>query len=70
MKRAKRLKIKGIYLLYRVLQAFGLPLLLLYFLLRGLRNRAYWGRSPSASGFCRAPIDGLVREPYGCTRFR
>ena len=36
------MKIKGIYFLYRVLQAIGLPFLLLYFLLRGLRNRGYW----------------------------
>ena len=36
------MKIKGIYFfLYRVLQAFGLPLLLLYFLFRGVRNGAY-----------------------------
>jgi 3-deoxy-D-manno-octulosonic-acid transferase len=36
------LKIKGIYFfLYRILQAFGLPLLLLYLLLRGMRNAAY-----------------------------
>jgi tetraacyldisaccharide 4'-kinase len=45
------LKIKGIYFLYRVLQAFGLPLLLLYFLLRGLRNRAYWRSLPQRFGF-------------------
>ena len=38
MRRAKRLKTKGIYFLYRVLQAFGLPVLLLYFLFRGLRQ--------------------------------
>src|SRR5215475_2259651 len=42
MKRAKRLKTKGIYFLYRALQAFGLPVVLLYFLFRGLRNRGYW----------------------------
>ncbi len=36
------MKIKGIYFfLYRLVQAFGLPLLLLYLLLRGLRNTAY-----------------------------
>ena len=51
MKRAKRLKIKGIYFLYRLLQAFGLPLLLLYFLLRGLRNRGYWRSLPQRFGF-------------------
>jgi tetraacyldisaccharide 4'-kinase len=35
------LKIKGIYLLYRLLQACGLPIVLLYLLWRGLRQRAY-----------------------------
>ena len=51
MKRAKRLKTKGIYFLYRVLQAFGLPVLLLYFLFRGLRNRGYWRSLPQRFGF-------------------
>ena len=41
MIRAKRLKIKGIYLLYRSLQAFGWPFVLLYFAWRGLQRRAY-----------------------------
>jgi len=45
------LKTKGIYFLYRVLQAFGLPLLLLYFLIRGLRNRGYWRSLPQRFGF-------------------
>ena len=36
------MKTKGIYYLYRVCQAFALPFLLLYFLYRGLRSRAYW----------------------------
>jgi tetraacyldisaccharide 4'-kinase len=45
------LKRKGIYLLYRVLQAFGLPWLLLYFLLRGLANRGYWRSLPQRFGF-------------------
>src|SRR4051812_32378764 len=49
--RPKRLKTKGIYFLYRVLQAFGLPVLLLYFLFRGLRNRAYWRSLPERLGF-------------------
>jgi len=39
--RANRLKIKGIYLLYRLLQALGLPIVLLYLVWRGLRQRAY-----------------------------
>ncbi len=45
------MKIKGIYFLYRSLQAFGLPLVLLYFLWRGLRNRAYWKSIPERFGF-------------------
>ena len=51
IKRAKRLKIRGIYFLYRVLQAFGLPVLILYFLFRGLRNRGYWRSLPQRFGF-------------------
>ena len=39
------------YFLYRVLQAFGLPVLLLYFLFRGLRNRGYWRSLPQRFGF-------------------
>lgn len=49
--RTKRLKIKGIYFLYRTLQAFGLPWLLLYFLWRGLANHAYWHSLPQRFGF-------------------
>jgi 3-deoxy-D-manno-octulosonic-acid transferase len=45
------LKIKGIYLLYRVLQAIALPALLLYFVLRGFGNRAYWESLPQRFGF-------------------
>jgi len=45
------LKTKGIYFLYRVLQAFGLPLLLLYFLFRGWRDRRYWPSLPQRFGF-------------------
>ncbi len=44
------MKTKGIYFLYRVLQAFGLPVLLLYFLVRGLRNRGYWRSLPERFG--------------------
>jgi len=50
MKRAKRLKTKGIYFLYRVCQAFALPILLLYFLYRGLCDRAYWSSLPQRFG--------------------
>src|SRR4051812_48481786 len=50
-RRAKRLKTKGIYFLYRLLQAFGLPAVLLYFLFRGLRNRGYWHSLPQRFGF-------------------
>jgi tetraacyldisaccharide 4'-kinase len=45
------LKRKGIYLLYRVLQAFGLPWLLLYFLFRGFANSGYWRSLPQRFGF-------------------
>ncbi len=45
------MKTKGIYFLYRVLQAFGLPVLLLYFLFRGLRNRGYSRSLPERFGF-------------------
>jgi tetraacyldisaccharide 4'-kinase len=51
MKRAKRLKTKGIYFLYRVLQACGLPVLLFYFLFRGLRSRGYLVSLPQRFGF-------------------
>jgi tetraacyldisaccharide 4'-kinase len=36
------LKVKGIYFLYRLLQWLALPLVLFYFVWRGLRNRRYW----------------------------
>jgi 3-deoxy-D-manno-octulosonic-acid transferase len=45
------LKTKGIYFLYRTLQVFGLPVLLLYFLFRGFKNRAYWHSIPQRLGF-------------------
>jgi len=45
------LKIKGIYLLYRTLQALGSPLLLLYFLYRCLWDRGYWRTLPQRLGF-------------------
>src|SRR5580704_3764421 len=51
IRRTKRLKTKGIYFLYRFLQAFGLPVVLLYFLFRGLRNRGYWHSLPQRFGF-------------------
>jgi len=51
MNRAKRLKTKGIYFLFRGLQAIALPVLLLYFLFRGLRNRGYWTSLPQRFGF-------------------
>jgi tetraacyldisaccharide 4'-kinase len=51
MRRANRLKIKGIYLLYRTLQSLGFPLLLLYFLYRGLWDRGYWRTLPQRFGF-------------------
>ena len=51
MSRAKRLKTKGIYFLYRILQAFGLPALVFYFLIRGWKNRGYWRSLPPRFGF-------------------
>jgi 3-deoxy-D-manno-octulosonic-acid transferase len=45
------LKTKGIYFLYRVLQACALPALLLYFVFRGLGNRGYWRSLPERFGF-------------------
>ena len=45
------MKTKGIYFLYRTLQAFGLPVLLLYFLARGLRNPGYWRSLLQRFGF-------------------
>jgi tetraacyldisaccharide 4'-kinase len=44
------LRIKGIYFLYRFLQALALPLLILYFAFRGLRNRAYFRSLPERFG--------------------
>ncbi len=49
--RAKRLKIKGIYLLYRLLQALGWPIVLLYFLWRGVRQPAYLRSLQQRCGF-------------------
>ena len=45
------MKIKGIYLLYRLLQALGLPIVLIYFLWRGLCRRAYLGTLRQRGGF-------------------
>jgi len=45
------LKTKGIYFLYRVLQACALPALLLYFVFRGFGNRGYWRSLPERFGF-------------------
>src|SRR5712691_2396743 len=58
--RTNRLKIKGIYFLYRSLQAFGFPLLLLYFLYRGLQNRAYLSSLPQRLGFLPRPYRQTV----------
>jgi 3-deoxy-D-manno-octulosonic-acid transferase len=56
MKRAKRLKTKGIYFLYRTLQALALPLLLLYFLFRGTKDRRYIRSLPERFGFLPRPF--------------
>lgn len=45
------MKIKGIYLLYRLLQAFAWPAVLIYFLWRGLRRPAYFGSLRERLGF-------------------
>jgi tetraacyldisaccharide 4'-kinase len=45
------LKTKGIYYLYRACQTLAFPVLLLYFLYRGLRTRAYWSSLPQRFGF-------------------
>ncbi|HUE22230.1 MAG TPA: tetraacyldisaccharide 4'-kinase [Bryobacteraceae bacterium] len=54
------MKIKGIYLLYRLLQALGWPILLLYFLGRGLRRRAYFGTLRQRCGFLPASFKQTV----------
>jgi tetraacyldisaccharide 4'-kinase len=54
------LKIKGIYLLYRLLQALGWPIVLLYFLWRGLRRRAYFGSLRQRCGFLPASFRQTV----------
>lgn len=54
------MKIKGIYLLYRSLQAFGWPAVLVYFLLRSLRQRAYLGSLRERAGFLPAPYRQTV----------
>ena len=54
------MKIKGIYLLYRLLQAFGWPIVLLYFLWRGLRRRAYFGSLTQRCGFLPASFRQTV----------
>jgi tetraacyldisaccharide 4'-kinase len=80
MKRAKRLKIKGIYFLYRLLQALALPLLLLYFLWRGLRSRGYFRSLAQRFGFLPASFKQTVPggiwlhavsvgEVLGCVEF-
>ncbi|MCL4402871.1 MAG: tetraacyldisaccharide 4'-kinase, partial [Acidobacteria bacterium] len=51
MKRTKRLQSRLIYFLYRTVQAFGLPLLLFYFLLRGLRDARYLRSMRQRFGF-------------------
>jgi 3-deoxy-D-manno-octulosonic-acid transferase len=58
--RANRLKIKGIYLLYRLLQALGLPIVLLYFLWRGLRRPAYFGSLRQRCGYLPASFRQTV----------
>ena len=54
------MKIKGIYLLYRLLQAFGWPIVLVYFLWRGLRRRAYLGSLKQRCGYLPASFRQTV----------
>ncbi|MGA2737862.1 MAG: tetraacyldisaccharide 4'-kinase [Bryobacteraceae bacterium] len=54
------MKIKGIYLLYRLLQALGCPIVLLYFLWRGIRQRAYFGTFRQRCGFLPASFRQTV----------
>jgi 3-deoxy-D-manno-octulosonic-acid transferase len=54
------LKIKGIYLLYRLLQALGWPLVLVYFVWRGLRQRAWFGSLKQRCGFLPASFRQTV----------
>jgi tetraacyldisaccharide 4'-kinase len=56
MKRAKRLKTKGIYFLFRTLQALAFPLLILYFLFRSARQRGYPGSLKERFGFLPRPF--------------
>ena len=58
--RAKRLKIKGIYLLYRSLQALAWPFVLIYWLWRGLRRRAWFGSLGQRLGFLPASFRQTV----------
>jgi 3-deoxy-D-manno-octulosonic-acid transferase len=54
------LKIKGIYLLYRLLQALGFPFVTLYLLGRGLRRRAYFGSLKQRCGYLPASFRQTV----------
>ena len=54
------MKIKGIYLLYRLLQALGSPIVLLYLLWRGARQRAYLGTLRQRCGFLPASFRQTV----------
>jgi 3-deoxy-D-manno-octulosonic-acid transferase len=54
------LKIKGIYLLYRLAQALGWPIVPVYFLWRGLRQRAYLGSLKQRYGFLPASFRQTV----------
>ncbi|HXM42207.1 MAG TPA: tetraacyldisaccharide 4'-kinase [Bryobacteraceae bacterium] len=54
------MKIKGIYLLYRLLQAIGWPIVLFYFLWRGIRQRAYFRFFGQRCGFLPASFRQTV----------
>jgi 3-deoxy-D-manno-octulosonic-acid transferase len=64
IRRAKRLKTKGIYLLYRVAQALALPAIFAYFLFRSVRNIAYfpslWQRLGFLSRSLKQTVPGAI----------
>src|ERR1051326_3246669 len=64
MNRKRRLKTKGIYLLYRALQVLGLPFLLFYFVWRGLRDFGYIRSLRQRFGFlpssCKQTTPGAI----------
>ncbi|MFN7996459.1 MAG: tetraacyldisaccharide 4'-kinase [Bryobacteraceae bacterium] len=54
------MKIKGIYLLYRILQAFGWPAVLLYLVVRSIRNPGYFRSLGQRHGFLPASFKQTI----------